>query len=50
MKSLWVSKYALNDGVKAADWDGRVSAGGYVEPVGYSAWAMFKLGKDAHET
>lgn len=50
MKSLWISKYALTDGVKAADWDGRVSAGGYVEPAGHSAWAMFKLGKDAHET
>lgn len=50
MKSLWISKYALTDGVKAADWDGHVSASGFVKPAGQPTWTLFKLGKDAHET
>lgn len=50
MKSLWISKYALTDGVKAADWDGHVSASGFVKPAGHQVWVLFKLGKDAHET
>ncbi|MBU0917897.1 MAG: hypothetical protein KKD97_16250 [Gammaproteobacteria bacterium] len=48
MKSLWISKYALTYGIKAADWDGKVSDYGYVFPSGYCSG--FKLGRDAHET
>lgn len=48
MKSLWVSKYALTDGIKTADWDEKVSDYGYVFPHGYCQG--FKFGQEAHET
>lgn len=48
MKSLWISKYALSDGIKVADWDGKVTEYGYVFPHGYCAG--FELGSDAHES
>lgn len=48
MKSLWISKYALTDGIKSADWDGKVADYGYVFPAGYCLG--FKFGRDAHET
>lgn len=48
MKSLWISKYALTEGVKAEDWDGEVSPHGYATVKGY--WCLFKMGKEAHET
>lgn len=48
MKSIWISKYALSEGIKAVDWDGQVSDYGRVTAYGF--WSSFKFGKEAHET
>lgn len=43
---VWVSKYALSDGISERDVVGGVTEAGYVYLKGL--WLGFKLGRDAH--
>lgn len=45
---LWVTKYALTDGITENQTDGEVSEHGYMSVKGM--WSSLKLGKDAHES
>lgn len=47
METIWVTKYALTEGIKRCEWDGKTSDGGYIFPIGYCFAAKF--GKDAYK-
>lgn len=47
-KILWVSKYALTDGIARKEWDGQVSEHGYAHPKGM--WVSVKIGRHGHLT
>lgn len=46
MQTLWITKYALSEGIKKAAWDGKISAQNSVFAQGY--YTPFKLGREAH--
>ena len=46
MKTYWISKYALTDGIRPAKDSARLSDGYVVE----STWGVFRIGTNAHET
>lgn len=48
MKTYYLSKYALSDGIKAVESDDTGSD--YIRPHGYVSFYSYKLGRDIHET
>ena len=51
MKKIYTTKHCLTDGIKAYDWDGAISVGGYVfAEIKNKEFFHFKLARDAFIT